>query len=86
MSDHQQVDPVVRALNEGENRYRQTVLGQGPLPGYPIVTGSMRPTCGDVFGPFICTEEPGHVTKHRAPSGDEWGTGAPAGSETDPNG
>ena len=28
---------VVNAINEGENRYRQTVLGQSPLPGYPIV-------------------------------------------------
>lgn len=25
---------VVRALNEGENRYRQTVLGQGPIDGW----------------------------------------------------
>jgi hypothetical protein len=28
---------AVQAMNEDENRYRQTVLGQGPLPGYPVV-------------------------------------------------
>lgn len=32
------VDPVAQAINEGENRYRQTVLGQDPLPGMPVVT------------------------------------------------
>lgn len=31
------MEPVAKAWNEGENRYRQTVLGQGPLPGHPII-------------------------------------------------
>jgi hypothetical protein len=31
---------VVRAINEGENRYRQTVLGQKPLDGYPVESRS----------------------------------------------
>ena len=30
-------DPVANAINHGENRYRQTVLSQGPLPGYPVI-------------------------------------------------
>lgn len=30
-------DDAIKGMNEGENRYRQTVLGQGPLPGYPVV-------------------------------------------------
>jgi hypothetical protein len=25
------------AINEGENYYRQSVLNQGPLPGYPVM-------------------------------------------------
>lgn len=29
--------PTIKAINEGENRYRQLVLGQGPLPGHPKV-------------------------------------------------
>lgn len=29
---------VVAAINEGENNYRQNVLGQPPLPGMPVVT------------------------------------------------
>jgi hypothetical protein len=33
---------VTDAVNEGENRYRQTVLGQGPLPGYPVI-GRRKP-------------------------------------------
>lgn len=35
------MDAVIRAINEGENIYRQTVLGQPPLPGYPIVGEAM---------------------------------------------
>ena len=31
------VDEVADAWKLGENHYRQTVLGQGPLPGYPTV-------------------------------------------------
>lgn len=30
---------TAEAINQGENRYRQLVLGQGPLPGYPVVEG-----------------------------------------------
>lgn len=29
---------AIHAINEGENRYRQIVLGQSPLPGYPRET------------------------------------------------
>jgi hypothetical protein len=39
-------DPVARALNEGENRYRQTVLSQGPLPGHPVVAREGAPNVG----------------------------------------
>lgn len=35
-------DPAARAFNEGENRYRQTVLSQGPLPGYRKVERTER--------------------------------------------
>jgi hypothetical protein len=28
---------TIQAINEGENRYRQLVLGQGPLPGMPVI-------------------------------------------------
>ena len=43
-------DPVAKAINEGENRYRQTVLSQGPLPGYPRIERDCHdcgvcPTC-----------------------------------------
>lgn len=37
-------NPVADAWNAGENRYRQTVLGQGPLPGYPLVLCETMPT------------------------------------------
>lgn len=35
---------LVKAINDGENRYRQTVLGQRPLPGYPAVSASASET------------------------------------------
>lgn len=34
---------IADALNEGENHYRQTVLGQGPLPGYPRLNSDGTP-------------------------------------------
>jgi hypothetical protein len=39
-------DRVAKAVNEGENRYRQNVLGQPPLDGYPVVPKE-APVCGD---------------------------------------
>lgn len=44
MTDEQRwQDAVVKAFNEGENRYRQTVLSQGPLPGYPVIKRDPAP-------------------------------------------
>lgn len=43
---------AIGEINEGENRYRQTVLGQGPLPSYPSVgqyRDDERCVCGHKF-------------------------------------
>jgi hypothetical protein len=58
---------IAKAINEGENAYRQTVLGQSPLPGFPRIVlcgrcGNKTPgqregdteyctTCGGILGP-----------------------------------
>ena len=39
-------DDVTKALNEGENRYRQSVLGQAPLLGYPTIVRAPTATSG----------------------------------------
>ena len=38
LADEWHKNMTSHAINEGENRYRQTVLSQGPLPGYPIIS------------------------------------------------
>ena len=56
---------AVDAINEGENKYRQTVLGQQPLPGHPTIEAK---AVSEPSG--VCSRCHHPIKEFRPPDGD----------------